>query len=465
MNVTKLLPTTRKRNPLTYGKERPQRNPFYRNSLSACRHAPGMAVARRGESLLTFTPMHKNRQAAVVFIFFTVLIDVMGVGLIIPVLPGLIMELKQCSLSEASVAGGTLLVTYALTQFLMAPVIGNISDRFGRRPVLLLALFGLTLDYLFMTWAPTLGWLYLGRVLAGVMGSSYTTAQAYIADISTPETRAKNYGMLGAAFGMGFIAGPLLGGLLGELGLRIPFVAAAVLTFFNFLYGYFIVPESLAATNRRKFDWLRANPVGAFVSLKRNPTIVGLALAMFFVYMAGQCMPSVWSYFTMERLGWSSSFVGVSLAIVGLLVAFVQAVLIRRINPMLGNEKSVILGMVLWSGALFLFSVAGSTAMMLLTCIPYCLGGIAGPAVQAIMSTRVNANEQGELQGAMTAIMSLTLVLSPGLMTGAFSLFTSDRAPLYYPGAPFFLAGVFCLTGLTVAWYSLHHKPKRASRV
>ncbi|MBL7941240.1 MAG: MFS transporter, partial [Flavobacteriales bacterium] len=231
--------------------------------------------------------MHKSKQAGIAFIFFTVLIDVMGIGLIIPVLPGLIMELKGCTLSEASVAGGTLLVTYALTQFLMAPVIGNISDRFGRRPVLLLALFGLTIDYLFMTWAPTLGWLYLGRVLAGILGSSYTTAQAYIADISTPETRAKNYGMLGAAFGLGFIVGPLVGGLLGEFGLRLPFIAAAVLTFLNFLYGWFIVPESLAPENRRKFEWKRANPVGAFVSLKRNPAIMGLAISMFFVYMAG----------------------------------------------------------------------------------------------------------------------------------------------------------------------------------
>jgi MFS transporter, DHA1 family, tetracycline resistance protein len=402
--------------------------------------------------------MGNQKNAATIFIFITVLIDVIGIGIIIPVLPGLISGLKHCTNSEAAIYGGWLLFAYAIMSFLFAPVMGNLSDRYGRRPVLLLSLLGLALDYVLMAVAPTLGWLFLGRIIAGIMGSSYTVASAYIADVSTPEDRSKNYGMIGAAFGMGFIIGPPVGGLLEQFGSRAPFYAAAILTGLNFIYGYFVVPESLSKENRRSFDIRRANPLGAFKSLRRNPGVLGLAFAMFLVYMAGQSMPSVWNYVTIEKFQWSPKAVGLSLLVVGVLVAIVQGVLIRIINPRLGNKRSIYYGMLLWSAALFLFSIANSSTMMLLVCVPYCLGGIAGPAVQAVMSTKVAPSEQGELQGSMTAIMSVTLFLSPLLMTYLFSSFSAPTAPFYFPGAPFLVAGLFCLAGLFVAMSNLADK-------
>lgn len=341
--------------------------------------------------------MRNSKQAAVGFIFITLLIDVIGFGLVIPVFPELISKMLSIPVNEASKYGGWLAFAYAIMQFICAPILGNLSDKYGRRPVLLFSLFGFGIDYLFMAFAPFYSWLFVGRMISGITGASFTTATAYIADVSTPENRAKNFGMIGAAFGLGFIIGPMLGGWLGQIGTRIPFYAAAALALLNWLYGYFILPESLPADRRRSFDWKRANPVGALFHLKKYPAISGLVFSFIFIYLAAHAVQSNWSYFTMYRFHWSKAMVGSSLALVGLLVAGVQAGLIRIINPKLGNERSTYVGLSLYSLGLLLFAFATQTWMMFAFLVPYCLGGIAGPALQAIMAGHVPPNEQGEL--------------------------------------------------------------------
>lgn len=396
--------------------------------------------------------MANNKKAAMGFIFLTLLLDITGIGIIIPVLPKLIEELIHGNVSQAALYGGWLTLAYALMQFIFSPFIGNLSDKFGRRPVLLFSLLGFGIDYIFLAFAPTIGWLFLGRIIAGVTGASFTTATAYIADISVPENRAKNFGMVGAAFGLGFIIGPVIGGFLGEYGSRIPFIASAILTFINLIYGYFVLPESLSIENRRPFDWKRANPFGAFKHLKRYPAVAALAVSYFLVYFAGQSVQTVWSFFGIERFQWSTGMIGLSLGMVGLLVGLVQGVLIRWVNPMLGNVKSIYIGFALYALGLFLFSIATEGWMMFVFLIPYCLGGIASPALQSIITGHVPANEQGELQGTLTILISATSIISPIIMTGLFSYFTKKSAPVYFPGAPFLLGGLLMIAAGIVAY-------------
>jgi len=397
-----------------------------------------------------------SRKPAMGFIFATLLIDVTGLGIIIPVFPTLIQELTGGSLSEASEYGGWLLFSFAIMQFLFAPVLGNLSDQFGRRPVLLLSLFGFALDYLLLAFAPTIVWLFIGRLIAGIMGASITTATAYIADISAPEKRAQNFGMVGAAFGLGFIIGPVIGGLLGEYGSRIPFMAAAGLTFLNFLYGYFILPESLAKSDRRKFDIRRANPFGSLKMLRAYPIISGMVISLLLIYIASHAVQSTWSFFTMEQFSWSEAQVGYSLGFVGVLVAIVQGGLIRVINPKLGAKNSVLVGMVLYVIGLAFFAFASSGWMMYAALIPYCLGGISGPAIQGILSGQVPANEQGELQGALTSLVSLTSIIGPVMMTTIFATFTAKDAPIYFPGAAFLTASFLAAFSLLFAMRTLN---------
>lgn len=399
--------------------------------------------------------MHKRNSPALGFIFITLLLDVTGLGIIIPVMPGLIGELKHVGLSEAAAYGGWLMFSYAIMQFLFAPVLGSLSDRYGRRPVLLASLIGFGIDYLFLAMAPTLGWLFVGRVMAGITGASITTASAYIADISTPEKRAQNFGLVGAAFGVGFILGPVIGGTLGQFGSRVPFYAAAGLTFLNALYGYFVLPESLSKENRRPFNWKRANPVGALIQLKKYPMIAGLIVSFVFVYLAAQAVQSTWSYFTMEEFGWTNAQVGYSLGFVGLVVGLVQGVLIRYINPRLGPNKSVYTGFMLYTIGLGLFAFASAGWMMYVFLIPYCLGGIAGPSLQGILSTHIPANEQGELQGMLASLTSLTSIIGPPVMTGLFSYFTSSKAPFHFAGAPFMLGSFLTLISLFFVYRTL----------
>lgn len=398
--------------------------------------------------------MADKRPAALGFIFITLLLDITGIGIIIPVLPTLISELIGGSMSDAAQYGGWLLFSYAFVQFLCAPIIGGLSDQYGRRPVLLASLFGFGLDYLFLAYAPTIAWLFVGRIIAGVMGASFTTGAAYIADVSTPEKRAQNFGLLGAAFGLGFIIGPVMGGLLGQYGSRVPFLAAAVISLLNWLYGYFILPESLKPENRRKFSWKRANPVGSLRHLRKFPVIAGLILSLVLLYIASHSVHSVWSYYTMEKFDWHEAQVGYSLGAVGLLSAIVQGGLIRVIIPKLGRERSVYIGLLLYSIGFTLFAFASEGWMMYAFMVPYILGGIAGPAIQGLISTEVPANEQGELQGGLTSLQSVTSIIGPPLMTGLFAYFTRHDTALYFPGAPLLLGAVLTLVSTILAWRS-----------
>jgi DHA1 family tetracycline resistance protein-like MFS transporter len=404
--------------------------------------------------------MKTSRKAALGFILVTVFVDVIGWGLIIPVMQDLISEMKHIPANEASPYGSWLLSVYALVQFICAPILGNLSDKYGRRPVLLFSLFGFAVDYLFLALAPSYGWLFIGRIVAGITGASFTTASAYIADISTPESKAKNFGMIGAAFGLGFIVGPAIGGLLSGWGIRAPFYAAAILCLLNFLYGYFVLPESLPKEHRREFDWKKIYPFGSVIKLKKYPAIGGLVVCLGLVYIAAHAVQSNWNYFTKYRFEWSDKLIGLSLAVVGLLVALVQAGLIRIVNPRIGNEKSVYLGLMFYSVGLFLFAFAFQSWMMFAFLVPYCLGGIAGPALQAIMSSNVPKNEQGELQGALTSIMCLTSIFGPILMNNLFAWFTKSSAPFYFPGVSFLLGAILILVSTYLAYRTLkkgHH--------
>lgn len=381
---------------------------------------------------------NKKTKTAIGFIFITMLIDITGWGIIIPVIPKLIEELIHGDISEAAKYGGWLSFAYAFTQFIFAPLVGNLSDKYGRRPIILISLLGFAIDYVFLALSPNIIWLFIGRVIAGMTGASITTASAYIADISTEENRAKNFGLIGAAFGMGFIIGPVLGGLLGQFGSRVPFYAAAVLCLINFIYGYFILPESLDKDHRRAFEWKRANPIGSLFMLKKHPKISGLILVLILVYIGAHAVQSNWSYFTMYMFGWKEKEVGLSLGLIGLLVGLVQGVLIRWINPKIGNERSIYYGLGLYAIGMLLFAFATESWMMFAFLVPYCLGGICGPALQSVITGNVSKQEQGELQGALTSLMSATAIIGPPLMTNLFFYFTHDQAPFQFPGAPFF---------------------------
>ncbi|GAA4460014.1 tetracycline resistance MFS efflux pump [Nibrella saemangeumensis] len=399
--------------------------------------------------------MTVKRNAALGFIFITILVDVIGLGIIIPVFPKLIENLIHGGLSEASRYGGWLTFAYASMQFVFSPVLGGLSDKFGRRPVLLFSLFGFGIDYIFQAFAPTIAWLFVGRVLAGITGASFTTAAAYIADISTPEKRAQNFGLVGAAFGLGFIVGPVIGGLLGQFGPKVPFLAAAGLTLLNFMYGYFILPESLLPQNRRAFSWKRANPVGSLMQLRKYPVISGLIVSLVLVYIAAHSVQSVWTFYTMLKFNWNEAWVGYSLGFIGLMSALVQGGLIRVAIPKLGQKRAVYVGLSLYTLGLVLFGFATAGWMMFAFLVPYCLGGIAGPALQGIISTQVPPNEQGELQGALTSLMSATSIVGPLLMTNLFAYFTGPKAPVFFPGAPYIMGAVLIFISVLLAARSL----------
>lgn len=403
----------------------------------------------------------KQKSAAVGFIFITLLIDITGWGIVIPVVPKLILELiHNPDLSVASQYGGWLSFAYAGMQFIFASVLGGLSDRYGRRPIILFSLLGFSFNFLIQALAPTIFWLFVGRIFSGVTGASITTASAYIADVSTDEDRAKNFGMIGAAFGLGFIIGPVIGGVLGQYGSRVPFYAASILCLVNFLYGWFVLPESLDKESRRPFNWRRANPVGSLLQLRRYPQILGLIAALVFVYIAGHAVQTNWTFYTMYKFNWTETLVGISLGVSGFMAALVQGYLIRFIQPKIGNEKSIFYGLTLYALGMILFAFASESWMMFTFLIPYGLGGIAGPALQSVISAEVPRNEQGELQGALASLVSLTAIVGPPLMTNIFYYFTHDQAPFIFPGAPFFLGFLLMAVSAVIVYYVFKNKKR-----
>ncbi len=396
-----------------------------------------------------------NAKKSILFIFLTILIDCIGLGIIIPTLPALIQELSGENTSMAATYGGWMNFSYAVMAFIFSPILGGLSDKFGRRPILLISLFGLGVDYIFLACAPSVAWLIVGRIIAGICGASFTTASAYIADVSDETNRAKNFGMIGAAFGVGFILGPLLGSFFGSLGTKVPFIAAAGFSLLNFLFGYFILPESLKKENRREFSWKRANPIGSLIQLKKHETVFSLVIVLFILNIAGQAMPSIWTFFCVERFQWSQGWIGLSLAFVGVMVSIVQGGLIGIITNKLGVKKSIFIGLAFYMTGFFLFSLANKSWMMFAFMIPYAMGGISVPNIQSILSSKVAPNEQGELQGGLTSLVSVTAFIGPILMTSTFTFFTKSPETLYFPGISFLIGGVLTLISVIISYGAL----------
>lgn len=389
----------------------------------------------------------KSRTPAIGFIFFTLFIDILGIGLVIPVLPKLIEQYSGGTTSNAAFYSGILTAVYAAMQFICAPILGSLSDQYGRRPVLLVALFGLGVDYLLLAFAPNLAWLFVGRVIAGATAASISTATAYIADVSPPEKRAQNFGLVGAAFGLGFIAGPALGGVLGNVGLQTPFLVAAGLTLLNWLYGFFILPESLKPENRRPFSWSRANPIGSLAALAKYPVVLSLSASIVLSNLAQLGLQSVWVLYTDYKFNWTPADVGISLAVVGLTAAIMQGGLIRILLPRFGEKNAIIIGQITGIISFILYGLATSGWMMYAIIFAGAIGSISGPAIQGMISRGVPDNEQGALQGSISSLGSLTGVVGPLISNSVFGYFVSEAAPVKIPGIAFFMgAGFFALS-------------------
>lgn len=405
----------------------------------------------------------RHRQAGLIFIFVTILIDVLGLGIIIPIVPQLVGELVHGDISVASSYYGWLIAAYAAMQFIFAPIMGGLSDRFGRRPVLLLSLFGTGADYIFMALAPTIAWLFVGRLIAGIMGASFTAANAYIADVSPPEQRAQNFGLVSAAFGVGFIVGPALGGLIGTFGPRWPFVAAAILTLLNWLYGFFLLPESLTHENRRPFTWRSANPIGSLTSLRRYPVVLSLTGTIVLISLAQQGLQSTWVLYTTYRFDWSSFQNGMSLAMFGIISVAVQLWLLRLLIPRLGERRAMLVGLLSNAVGFLLYGLATEGWMMYVIMVVTALSFLSGPAAQGLITRQVLPSEQGLVQGALTSLVALTGIFGPLLATSLFSHFTSPAVPEHIPGISFFFSAALTVGALLLALRAFRRAPALAS--
>lgn len=399
-----------------------------------------------------------SSKSALVFILITICLDSIGLGIIIPSFPTLVSETAHVSIDDSSKYYGVVMGSYALMQFLFSPLIGNLSDRFGRRPILLISLLGMGLDYIVMFYAPDLFWLVMGRAVAGIFGASYTTAAAYIADISTQENRAQNFGMIGAAFGVGFVVGPAIGGLLSDFGPRAPFLAAAIFSLVNFVYGFFVLKESLPPSERRKFEWKRANPLGAILQMGRFKKMKYLFIVSFFLILTNMSVHSAWNYFSMSKFGWTAKEVGISLAVVGVCFGVVQGAASGFLVKKLGEKGAATLGL----GVLFITLIGISFIprdmgwMMYLIILPYALSGIVDPAIRTIVSNGTANNEQGELQGVFTSMMSLGEIIGPQLFMWIF--YTSRTNYPYEDwsyGSPFLAASILAIAAFILLRWTL----------
>jgi DHA1 family tetracycline resistance protein-like MFS transporter len=398
--------------------------------------------------------MSEKQTKGLIFILITICIDSIGLGIIIPSLPSLIADATHLSINESSKYSGVVLATYALMQFLFSPLIGNLSDRYGRRPIILMSLLGLGLDYVFMYFAPSLAWLIFGRAVSGMFGASFTTAAAYIADISTDKNRAQNFGLIGAAFGVGFIIGPAIGGIASDFGLRVPFMVAAFLSLANFIYGLVFLKESLPATDRRKFEIKRANPIGAIMQIVRFPKYRGLFIVTFIVLLSNMAIHSVWNYYTIARFGWDTKHVGISLAVVGVCFGLVQGAMAGPIVKKMGEKGAATLGLVILSVVTLGIGLIPYGWMMYVIILPYAFSGIVDPSIRSLVSGQAKNNEQGELQGIFTSLMSLAEMTGPIFMMWIFykSVPLAEKNSIFY-GSPFFVAGALAIIALILLRY------------
>lgn len=400
----------------------------------------------------------KGGNAAISFILLTLFIDILGIGIVIPVLPELVKDFVAADINNLaevdSIAGwyvGLIGASYAFMQFLFAPILGALSDRFGRRPIILGSLFGLGIDFLIQGFAPSITWLFVGRILAGVMGGSFSTANAYIADVSTPENRARNFGFVGMMFGLGFIFGPALGGLLGGIHIRLPFFVSAGLAFANCAYGFFVLPESLPLHKRSSFTLAKANPFGTIGRLRAYPLIAGLSIAFVCMSLAQRGLENVWVLYTGYRFGWDEMTNGLVLGLVGITAAVVQGGLVRPIISRLGERKAIVYGTAISTVAFLCYGLANQGWMMLAIIVFGSLGGVTGPAIQSVIAGKVESSEQGKVQGALTSLMSLTNIFAPLFFTaGLFSYFTSETAFVRLPGSPFLVGSFLIFVAMVV---------------
>ncbi len=408
------------------------------------------------------------RKAALAFIFVTVLIDVLAFGVIIPVLPHLVQEMVGGDFTTAAWWVGGFGLAFSLIQFVFSPIQGTLSDRFGRRPVILLSCLGLGLDFVFMALAPTLAWLFVGRIISAITAASFTTANAYIADVTTHEGRARGFGMIGAAFGVGFVVGPLIGGVLGDIDLRLPFWFAAGLALLNFCYGVFVLPESLPVEKRTaRFDWSHANPIGSLTLLRSYPQVFGLAAVIFISNMAHYVYSSVFVLYGDYRYGWGQKDVGYVLAVVGVLSVIVNIALVGRLVKALGERRAVLLGLACGAVGFAVYGMAGVGWLFLLGLPISALWAIAAPAIQSLITRQVGADAQGRVQGALTSLVALAGIFAPVIFAGSFGWFVSDAVPVKLPGIPFLIAALLLVIAWVVTWRftdAAHLPPDQVSR-
>ena len=400
------------------------------------------------------------RKPALGFIFITVVLDILGIGLVIPILPKLVEQLAGGDISHGARAYGILAALYSLMQFVFAPVLGSLSDRFGRRPVILVSLLGSALDYLLLAWAPTLPWFFLARVVSGITGANFAAATAYIADISPPEKRAANFGIIGAAFGAGFVFGPAVGGVLGDIELRVPFLVASGLTLLNWLYGLVVLPESLPVERRRAFSWRRANPVGALLALRNHPVVFGLAGTILLIDLAHQALPATWVLYTTHRYGWSATQVGLSLAVVGITAAIVQGGLTRVFVARFGERRTALFGMTIAVITYIGYGTVPQGWMIYPVLIFGALGMVTAPSLRGLISRNVGADEQGGVQGTLASLASVAGIMGPPIATGLFGYFIRPEAAVNLPGAAFYFSSLLVAIGAILAWRSFRTHPE-----